>query len=171
MQERVANFNKDLSSVYFSLLMNKLASALPSNFLLNIYKIKKTVSADSSQQFLYDLQNELKVMLYSLPLVEFHSTNGRVVINDQEKAAESYRKFVDLSIQKVMGRIKVLGYPGDIQGMREGYMQIIDQTDKSDKNKSTEDLVAILTLRGLIKNKQDDFQKIANKLENWLNNL
>jgi len=64
-----------------------------------------------------------------------------------------------------------MGYPGDIQGMREGYMQIIDSTDKSDKNKSTEDLVAILTLRGLIKNKQDDFQKIANKLENWLNNL
>ena len=55
MHERVANFSRDLSSVYFSLLMNKLASALPSNFLLNIYKIKKTVSVDSSQQFLYDL--------------------------------------------------------------------------------------------------------------------
>lgn len=72
MQERIANFSADLSPVYFSLLMNKLASAIPSNFLLNVYKIKKTVNTDAAQQFSYDLQNELKTMLYSLPLVEFN---------------------------------------------------------------------------------------------------
>ena len=67
MQTRVANFSKDLSPVYFSLLMNKLASAIPSNFLLNVYKIKKTINNDAAQQFSYDLQNELKTMLYGLP--------------------------------------------------------------------------------------------------------
>lgn len=110
---RVAHFSKDLSPVYFSLFMNKLASAIPSNFLLNIYKIKKTVNTDAAQQFSYDLQNELKTMLYSLPLVEFHPTNGRVIVDNEKKASESYRKFVDLSIQKVMGRFKVMGYPPD----------------------------------------------------------
>jgi hypothetical protein len=44
MQERVAKIKKDLNPVYFSLLSNKLAIALPSNFLLNTYKIKKTIS-------------------------------------------------------------------------------------------------------------------------------
>lgn len=48
MQNRIANIRKELASVYFSLLMNKLASALPSNYLLNVYKIKKTVSSESS---------------------------------------------------------------------------------------------------------------------------
>ena len=98
MQERVANFSRDLSSVYFSLLMNKLASAIPSNFLLNVYKIKKTITTDAAQQFSYDLQNELKTMLYSLPLVEFNTSNGRVFVDSDKKTSESYRKFVDLSI-------------------------------------------------------------------------
>ena len=62
---------------------------------------------------------------------------------------ESYKTFVDKNIQKVMGRFKVMGYPLNALTIREGYQQIIDQTDKNDKNKSTEDLVAILTLRGL----------------------
>jgi len=49
MQKRVSAIKGAINSVYFNLLLNKLASALPANFLLNIYKIKKTVSADSSQ--------------------------------------------------------------------------------------------------------------------------
>ena len=55
MRLRVSSIKKELNPIYFNLLMNKLASALPSNFLLNIYKIKKTISAESSQQFLYDV--------------------------------------------------------------------------------------------------------------------
>ena len=51
--------------------------------------------------------------MYTLPLVEFHATNGRVQVDTEKKASESYRKFVDLSIQKVMGRFKVMGYPPD----------------------------------------------------------
>ena len=52
-------------------------------------------------------------MLYGLPLVEFHPSNGRVIVDNEKKATESYRKFVDLSIQKVMGRFKVMGFPPD----------------------------------------------------------
>ena len=55
MQLRVATIKKQMSPVYFNLLMNKLASALPSNYLVNVYKIKGKVSAESSQQFLYDV--------------------------------------------------------------------------------------------------------------------
>ena len=46
---RVARVKKELNPVYFNLLMNKLVIALPSNFLLNVYKIKKVLSAESSQ--------------------------------------------------------------------------------------------------------------------------
>lgn len=42
-----------------------------------------------------------------------------------------------------------MGYPADPSIIRDGYQQILDQIDKNDKNKSKEDLVAILTLRGL----------------------
>jgi hypothetical protein len=55
MQTRVQAVKKDLNPIYFNLVLNKLASALPINFLLNIYKIKKTISVEGSQQFLYDL--------------------------------------------------------------------------------------------------------------------
>ena len=51
MQTRVAHVKSKLTGVYFDLLMSKIASALPSNFLLNVYKIKKTISAECSQQF------------------------------------------------------------------------------------------------------------------------
>ena len=70
-------------------------------------------------------------------------------MNSNEKSSENYITFVDKSIQKVMGRFKVMGYPADRSVIREGYQQILDQIDKNNKNKSTEDLVAILTLRGL----------------------
>lgn len=63
MQTRVVAVKEQLRPIYFSLFSNKLASALPINFLLNIYKIKKTISVECSQQFLYDLQNELKALL------------------------------------------------------------------------------------------------------------
>lgn len=55
MFNRVARIKKDLNPVYFNLMMNKMVIALPSNFLLNVYKIKKGVSAESSQQFLFDI--------------------------------------------------------------------------------------------------------------------
>ena len=55
MFNRVARIKKDLNPVYFNLMLNKLVIALPSNFLLNVYKIKKGVSAESSQQFLFDI--------------------------------------------------------------------------------------------------------------------
>jgi len=48
MQKRVSKIKKDLNPIYFNLLMNKLASALPTNFLLNVYKVKKSISVDSS---------------------------------------------------------------------------------------------------------------------------
>ena len=87
-------------------------------------------------------------MLYGLPLIQFDQ-NGKIIMNSNDKSSESYRAFVDKSIQKVMGRFKVMGYPADPSVIREGYQQILDQIDKNDKNKSTGDLVAILTLRGL----------------------
>ena len=55
MFNRVARIKKDLNPVYFNQMMNKMVIALPSNFLLNVYKIKKGVSAESSQQFLFDI--------------------------------------------------------------------------------------------------------------------
>mmetsp|Transcript_1002 Transcript_1002/g.1803 ORF Transcript_1002/g.1803 Transcript_1002/m.1803 type:complete len:85 (-) Transcript_1002:351-605(-) len=67
MRARVSQIKRHLNPIYFNLLMNKLAIALPANFLLNVYKIKKTVSAESSSQFLYDTQNELKNLLLSIP--------------------------------------------------------------------------------------------------------
>ena len=48
MQKRVSKIKNDLNPIYFNLLMNKLVSALPTNFLLNVYKIKKSISVDSS---------------------------------------------------------------------------------------------------------------------------
>ena len=67
-----------------------------------------------------------------------------------------------------MGRFKVMGYPRDPLVIREGYQQILDQIDKSDKNKSTEDLVAILTLLGLAPKNQELKQQLG-KFENWIN--
>lgn len=68
-----------------------------------------------------------------------------------------------------MGRFKVMGYPPDKQAISEGYQTILDQIDKNDKNKSKEDLIAILTLRGLM-GKKEEF-KLGQKLENFFNNL
>lgn len=59
-------------------------------------------------------------MLYGLPLVQFDQ-NGKISININDKSSESYRNFVDKSIQKVMGRFKVMGYPADPAVIREGY--------------------------------------------------
>ena len=67
MQKRVVKLKKDLNPIYFNLFINKLASALPSNFLLNVYKIKKTISSECPQQFLFDIQNELRNILLTLP--------------------------------------------------------------------------------------------------------
>lgn len=67
LKNRVALIKKELNPVYFNLVANKLVQAIPSNFLLNVYKIKKVVSAQASSQFLYDAQNELKNLLLSLP--------------------------------------------------------------------------------------------------------
>ena len=59
-------------------------------------------------------------MLYSLPLIQLDQ-NGKVMMNNIDKSSESYRNFVDKSIQKVMGRFKVMGYPADPAVIREGY--------------------------------------------------
>ena len=48
-----------------------------------------------------------------------------------------------------------MGYPPDKKAISEGYQTILDQIDKNDKNKSKEDLIAILTLRGLMAKKED----------------
>ena len=49
MQSRVSKIKNVLNPVYFNLFLNKLAAALPSNFLLNVYKIKKTIAVECSQ--------------------------------------------------------------------------------------------------------------------------
>ena len=36
-----------------------------------------------------------------------------ILINNNGKTSESYRMFVDKSIQRVMGRFKVMGFPAD----------------------------------------------------------
>ena len=73
--------------------------------------------------------------------------------------------FVDKSIQRVMGRFKVMGFPADEQVIREGYHQILDQIDKTDRNKSDQDLIAILTLRGMApKVLNEKFNRIVNAL-------
>ena len=48
MRVRVGEIKQSLQPVYFNLLTNKLAIALPTNFLLNVYKIKKVISVESS---------------------------------------------------------------------------------------------------------------------------
>ena len=170
MQTRVSKIKKDLNPIYFNLLMNKLASALPSNFLLNIYKIKKTISADCSQQFLFDIQNELRNLLLTLPSISINE-QGQIIQDSSKATPESYKSFVDKNVQKVMGRFKTMGYPHDANQIREGYQQIIDQTDKNDKNKSAEDLIAILTLRGLAPKNQSELKKQLDQFENWINSL
>ena len=57
MKARVDKLKQDLNPTYCNLLLNKISSALPINFLLNIYKIKKTISVEAPQQFLFDLQH------------------------------------------------------------------------------------------------------------------
>ena len=70
-----------------------------------------------------------------------------------------------------MVRFKVMSYPPDAQIIRDGYQQILDQHDKNDKNKSTEDLVAILTLRGLAPKSPSELKQQLGKFENWINSL
>lgn len=122
IQKRVVAIKKELNPIYFNLFINKLASALPSNFLLNVYKIKKTISNESPQQFLFDIQNELRNILLTLPGI---SQNEQGVIVQEQNASktvpESYKNFVDKNIQKVMGRFKVMSYPRDALVIREGY--------------------------------------------------
>ena len=108
-------------------------------------------------------------MLYGLPLIQLDQS-GKIMINSNDKSSESYRTFVDKSIQKVMGRFKVMGYPADPSIIRDGYQQILDQIDKNDKNKSKEDLVAILTLRGLA-TKSNEIKQHLDKFENWISSL
>ena len=95
MRKRVSKIKKDLNPVYFNLLMNKLASALPTNFLLNVYKIKRTISVDSSQQFLYDIQNELRNLLLLLPQVKLDENSGQIVKDPTVNQSESYKAFAD----------------------------------------------------------------------------
>jgi len=75
---------------------------------------------------------------------------------------------VNKNIQKIMARFKVMGYQSaDINTMKDGYNQILDQTDKKDRNKSKEDLRAILTLRGLETKQGNDLKEYVDKFENW----
>lgn len=55
MKARVAAIKSAVQPVYFNLVMNKLASALPSNYLINVYRIKGKVNSEASQQFLFDI--------------------------------------------------------------------------------------------------------------------
>ena len=99
MQTRVAHIKNELNPIYFNLFINKLASALPSNFLLNIYKIKKCISTESSQQFLFDIQNELRNVLLILPSIKLDDQNKVVSDAAQNKnIPESYKNFVDKNI-------------------------------------------------------------------------
>lgn len=116
MQARVLAIKKELNPIYFSLVLNKLASALPINFLLNVYKVKKTLSVECTQQFLYDLQNELKNLLLTLPSLDGGSA----------KLSEAYKQLVNTYILRVVGRFKVMGYPSDPEVIRQGYEQILD---------------------------------------------
>lgn len=157
MKQRVAKLKQDLNPIYTNLLLNKISSALPINFLLNIYKIKKTISVETPQQFLFDMQHNLKTLLLELPEVG-------------EKGAapsETYKTLVDKNLQRVMGRLKVMSYPAEVDVITEGYQQILDS--QNDKNKSQEDLVAILTLRGL--GKTTDLKSRLDKFEKWVNNF
>ena len=113
MQKRVSKIKKDLNPIYFNLLMNKLVSALPTNFLLNVYKIKKSISVDSSQQFLYDIQNELRNLLFLLPRICFEPTTGQITHDPSYHQSDSYKPFVDKQINKIVIRCKVMAYPPD----------------------------------------------------------
>ena len=104
MQTRVAHIKNKLNPIYFNLLLNKLASALPSNFLLNVYKIKKTIQAECSQQFLFDIQNELKNLLLTLPAIQLNDQTGQIIQDPEIQAPESFKNFTNLNIQRVMGR-------------------------------------------------------------------
>ena len=110
MMTRIGEVKQVMNPIYLTLLLNKVASALPINFLLNIYKIKqRNISIESSQQFLYDIQNEMKDLLILMATV---GNTG---------PSESYKTFVNTSILKIVGRFKVMGYPGEHDAIREGY--------------------------------------------------
>ena len=66
-----------------------------------------------------------------------------------------------------MGRFKVMSYPQDEEAIKEGYQQILDS--QNDQNKSGEDLLAILTLRGV--GKATDLKSRLDKFEKWVNNF
>ena len=48
MKHRVAALKQAIAPVYFNLVMNKLASALPSNYLINVYRIKGKVNSEAA---------------------------------------------------------------------------------------------------------------------------
>lgn len=51
------------------------------------------------------MQNELKALLILIPLMGEGNEKGKV--------SDGYKALVDKFIHKVVGRLKVLGYPGD----------------------------------------------------------
>lgn len=61
------------------------------------------------------------------------------------KVPESYQNFVQKNIIKLEGRFKVLGYP--LEQIKDAYQTLV-------KDKTQEDLEAILTIRGV---KKSDF--------------
>ncbi len=98
----------------------------------------------------------MKNLLLSLPVLD----------SEDPKVSDSFKTYVSQNILRIIGRFKVMGLEASADGMRETYNQIIDSTDANDKNKSEEDLLAILTLRGVAPKKE--FKDKLDQLENWI---
>jgi len=98
----------------------------------------------------------MKNLLLSLPSLD----------SEEAKVSESFKTYVSQNILRIIGRFKVMGLETTTEGMRETYNQIIDTTDANDKNKSEDDLLAIMTLRGVAPKKE--FKDKLDQLENWI---
>ena len=105
-----------MTSVYATYLLNKLAAAVPSQYLSQVYKIKK-LNEESSQQFLLDLV-EMRSTLLELPLI---SDGGPT--NSTGKVPDSYASFVSKNLSKLESRFKCLGYP--LEQFSEAYSSLV----------------------------------------------
>ena len=98
-------------------------ASIPSQYLSQVYKIKK-VNEESSQQFLLDLV-ELKTTLSNLPLLNAEGLNlsQNQASGAPVKVPESYLSFVNKNITKLESRFKVMGYP--LEQIRDAYITLV----------------------------------------------
>jgi hypothetical protein len=120
-----------LSPNFYLVFINRLIIAVPSSFIEHVYRNKRA-NEIAAQQFLVDV---IDINKYLSTLID---TGGKY----EQRMIDNYNNTLKKEIDKVVSRLKVLGYP--LENIEEAYSTMVESPTRDDFDK-------LLTLKGVKK--------------------